>query len=140
MPEATHVSPVTVEWGDCDEAGIVFYPNYFYWFDCAFQQLLRTKELNQKKLRLRFHAVTPLVECNARFRRPASYDDNLSVTATIDSWELKRFRIYYSVTRDGEVVAEGYEVRAWAALQPDGTLRGGPVAPEFKQLFESDGV
>jgi acyl-CoA thioesterase FadM len=32
---------VTVAWGDCDEAGIVFYPNDFYWFDSAFQALLR---------------------------------------------------------------------------------------------------
>ncbi len=32
---------VTVEWGDCDETGIVFYPNYFCWFDCGFQRLLR---------------------------------------------------------------------------------------------------
>ena len=24
---------ITVEWGDCDPAGIVFYPNYFRWFN-----------------------------------------------------------------------------------------------------------
>jgi hypothetical protein len=30
MSEATYRDAVTVEWGDCDEAGIVFYPNYFF--------------------------------------------------------------------------------------------------------------
>jgi acyl-CoA thioesterase FadM len=24
-----------IEWEDCDENGIVFYPNYFYWLDCT---------------------------------------------------------------------------------------------------------
>lgn len=24
---------IRIEWGDCDPAGIVFYPRYFEWFD-----------------------------------------------------------------------------------------------------------
>jgi acyl-CoA thioester hydrolase len=51
----------TVEWGDCDEAGIVFYPNYFYWFDCTYQRWLRKHGLSQRELRRRFKGVTPLV-------------------------------------------------------------------------------
>ena len=26
---------VRVQWGDCDPAGIVFYPRYFEWFDAC---------------------------------------------------------------------------------------------------------
>ncbi len=26
---------ITIEWGDCDPADIVFYPNYFRWFDAS---------------------------------------------------------------------------------------------------------
>ena len=25
----------TVEWGDCDPAGIIFYPTYYRWMDAA---------------------------------------------------------------------------------------------------------
>jgi acyl-CoA thioesterase FadM len=28
---------ILVAWGDCDPAGIVYYPNYFHWFDTIFQ-------------------------------------------------------------------------------------------------------
>ena len=28
-----HSYPIHVGWGDCDPAQIVFYPNYFAWFD-----------------------------------------------------------------------------------------------------------
>ena len=38
-----------VEWGDCDEAGIVCYPNYFYWLDCTFQRWLRSVGLSQRE-------------------------------------------------------------------------------------------
>ncbi len=31
---------VTVEWGDCDPAGIVSYPSYFRWCDQASHRLL----------------------------------------------------------------------------------------------------
>jgi hypothetical protein len=58
----------TIEWGDCDEAGIVFYPNYFYWLDCAFQRLLRSQGLSQRELRRRFGAVTPIVEAHSNSR------------------------------------------------------------------------
>ena len=34
MP-ATHVTQFTVEFGDCDPAGIVWFPNFFRWIDAA---------------------------------------------------------------------------------------------------------
>ena len=30
-----HTTRFTVEFGDCDPAQIVFYPNYFRWMDAA---------------------------------------------------------------------------------------------------------
>jgi YbgC/YbaW family acyl-CoA thioester hydrolase len=68
---------VTIERGDCDEAGIVFYPNYFYWFDCAFQRLLRSRGLSQRELRKRFGTVTPIVHAHCDFKAPARYDSEL---------------------------------------------------------------
>ena len=34
MP-VTHIHPVHVEFGDCDPAQIVYFPNFFRWFDAA---------------------------------------------------------------------------------------------------------
>jgi acyl-CoA thioesterase FadM len=36
-----HRSSFEVQFGDCDPAGIVFYPNYLAWFDAAFGRMLR---------------------------------------------------------------------------------------------------
>ena len=86
-----------VEWGDCDEAGIVFYPNYFYWFDCTFQRMLRSRELGQRQLRSRFGAVTPLVDVGAKFLGPVRYDDVLRIEAAVVDWAERKFRTAYRV-------------------------------------------
>lgn len=130
------IRETVVEFGDCDEAGIVFYPRYFYWFDCAFHGLLRRCDLSQRVLRARFGAVTPLVDAGARFRAPARYDDVLAVTAAVELWEERRFRLRYEVRCGDRLVAEGHEVRAWAVLKPDGGIEGGAVPAEFRALLE----
>jgi YbgC/YbaW family acyl-CoA thioester hydrolase len=125
---------ITVEWGDCDEAGIVFYPNYFYWFDCGFQKLLRSRGLSQRELKRRFGCVTPLVEANAKFLAPVSYDDILHIRARVGEWADRRFRVDYAMEPNGKKAVEGYEVRAWAEMR-DGRLTGLPVNAEFKTLM-----
>lgn len=122
----------TVEWGDCDAAGIVFYPNYFYWLDCTFQRFLRSRGLGQRQTSAQFGAVTPLLDVGLRFRKPVRYDDVLTIEARVAEWEERRFRITYTLAAGGQQVAEGHELRAWAMLTDDG-LKGAAIAPEFKR-------
>lgn len=124
----------TVEWGDCDEAGIVFYPNYFYWLDCTFQRLLRGCGLGQRQLQARFGAVTPLVDVGLKFRAPARYDDVLTVSAAVSEWQERRFRIAYTLTCGETLVAEGHELRAWAVLS-DAGIRGAAVPEDFRSML-----
>lgn len=128
-------SEFTIEFGDCDEAGLVFYPHYFYWFDCAFQRMLRDRGLSQRELRSRFGAVTPIVDVGARFRAPARYDDVLASEASIETWEARRFRISYRLAVRGTPVAEGFEVRAWAVPDGAGGIKGAPIPAEFRELL-----
>jgi YbgC/YbaW family acyl-CoA thioester hydrolase len=125
----------TVEWGDCDEAGIVFYPNYFYWIDCTFHRWLRSKGVSQRDLEARFGAATPLMDAGCNFRASVSYDDELVVTAHVAEWMEKRFRIAYAMSVGGRHVGAGHELRAWAARGPDGRLKTMPVDPEFRRLL-----
>jgi YbgC/YbaW family acyl-CoA thioester hydrolase len=125
----------TIEWGDCDENGIVFYPNYFYWFDCTYQRWLRQYGLSQRELRRRFQSVTPLVDVGAQFVGPARYDDELRIRAEVTEWRERRFRIDYKLSVADVPVASGFEQRAWAALTDTGELRGARVPPEFKEVM-----
>lgn len=126
---------LTVEWGDCDEAGIVFYPNYFYWFDCTYQGMLRSVGLSQRELRSRYGAVTPLVDVGATFRAPVRYDDVIVMTAELDEWAERRLRVRYTARCGERIVATGFELRAWTVLLADGALKGQPIPEDFKALF-----
>ena len=116
----------TVEWGDCDDAGIVFYPNFFYWFDSTFQAMVRSVGLNQREVRSRFGAVTPLVDVGATFKSPVTYDDVITVHAEVEEWAERRFRIAYTVKCGERLVATGFEKRAWAVYTPKVVLRALP--------------
>lgn len=129
----------SIEWGDCDEAGIVFYPNYFYWMDTTFHRWCRSFGINQRTLKSRFGAVTPLVDVGATFRSPASYDDQLTIEASVEEWRDKQFRLSYRLSVGERLIAEGFERRAWAIFE-NGRLRGAPIAPEFRAAMEGGGA
>ena len=125
----------TVEWGDCDEAGIVFYPNYFYWLDCTWQRLLRSRGLSQRELKRRFGVVTPLMDVGCNFTASVTHDDELVIAATITEWMEKRFRVSYTLTVAGRAVATGHELRAWAVAGDGGRLKSAPIDDAFRRLL-----
>lgn len=127
----------TVEWGDCDDAGIVFYPKFFYWFDCTWQAMLRSHNLNQRKIRSQYGAVTPLVDVGATFRSPATYDDVITIQAEITEWASRRLRVEYAITCKDRLIATGFEVRAWAMPLPEGGLKGAAIPVDFRALFQA---
>src|SRR5258708_32521581 len=126
---------ITVEWGDCDEAGVVFYPNYFYWLDCAFQRLLRRQGLSQRELRRRFGAVTPIVQAHCDFKEPARYDAQLEIEGNVPAESERKFRVDYQLVSSGTTVGVGYEVRARAAIDAYGSISGAPLSPEVLGLL-----
>ena len=119
-----------IQYGDCDEVGIVFYPRYFYWMDSAFQGLLRTQGLSQRKLRAMFGtAGTPLVKSTANFISTATYEDVLTVSAGIARWGNSSFEIAYRGSVGGRPVFEGAETRVW--LVPTGAKPKAGAVPSW---------
>jgi len=127
---------VTIAWGDCDEAGIVFYPNYLYWMDSAFNAWLRERGLSQRVLRQRFGALgTPILECGAKFLSPASYDDVLAIEATVAEWRDRSFRVEYRGGAAGRPVFEGFEARVWAVPGGERGMRAAPIPASFREAL-----
>lgn len=126
---------LTVAWGDCDHAGIVFYPTFFYWFDTSYHHFLASRGTNLHDLRERYQAVTPLVDVGATFRSPVTYGDVIQIETEVAEWGERRLRLNYTVKHGERLVATGFEQRAWALYVEGGGMRGGAVPEEFKQLL-----
>jgi len=80
-----HVTRFTVEFGDCDPAQIVFYPNFLRWMDAASLHFFRACGLPPWRELERVEGIvgTPIVDVQARFLAPASYGDLIDVETSI---------------------------------------------------------
>jgi 4-hydroxybenzoyl-CoA thioesterase len=136
----SHVSHFSVEFGDCDPAQIVFYPNYFRWMDAAMLRFFRSCGVpSWKEMEAASGIIgTPLVDASARFVRPASYGDLIDVETTIVVLLGKSFVMRHLIRRDGELLVEGREVRVFARRHPDDPKRiqAVPMPDNIRRLCE----
>jgi YbgC/YbaW family acyl-CoA thioester hydrolase len=126
-----------ITWGDCDSAGIIFYPKYFYFMDVAFQALLRKAGFNHHIIHEQFGARTPIVQADAKFIAPATFEDRLTVDAKIVHWGTKSFRVSYQGSRDGAPIFEGFETRVWATIATDGSITTAAIPLAFKDALSA---
>ncbi|MBL8340872.1 MAG: acyl-CoA thioesterase [Rubrivivax sp.] len=134
----THIHRVLVHWGDCDPAGIVFFPNFNRWMDESSLAFFAACGLPpwRELERTRGIVGTPLLEIHTRFMRPATYGDTIEVHTTIEEWAAKTFRHRHVVKRGDTVLNEGTEVRAFVVRDPaDPTrIKAIPVPEDIKAL------
>jgi 4-hydroxybenzoyl-CoA thioesterase len=132
-----HVTRFTVEFGDCDPAGIVFYPNYFRWMDASTLHFFRAAGLPPWQDLTAATGIigTPIVDVTARFVRTASYGDVIDVATSIPEWRSKSFVFRHIIVRGNDVLVEGSEVRIFARYHPDDNKRiqAVPAPDEFRR-------
>lgn len=121
---------VTVEWGDCDPAGIVYYPAYFRWSDqSTFRLFLKAGLTRDDVTSGQWREGPPLVAAECSFKRASQTGEKLVVESHVERFGRSSFTIRH-VFRDatGEVAAEGTETRIWARKEGDArTLKAVPI-------------
>lgn len=130
---------VTVQWGDCDPANIVFYPNYFAWFDAACHALIGPVWAQKAVLLAELKAQAyPLAEVSARFLRPSKVNEEITFESEIIQWDERRFTVQHRGYRDGDLLIEGREVRFLAAPHPEHAARitAIRIPEEFRKAFQ----
>lgn len=127
-----------VTWGDCDAAGVVFYPRYYAWFDTCTHSLLTHLGLDHHHLREAFGLVgTPLVSSSASFRSSATFGDVLTAISRLVRLGGRSFTVQHQLRIGERVVVEGEEVRVWA-MPGDGpgpSMRAVEPPPAIRQML-----
>jgi 4-hydroxybenzoyl-CoA thioesterase len=134
---------VDVTFGDCDPAGIVFFPNFSRWMDTASLSFFMQcgvppwRELEKT----RGIVGTPLLEINTKFVKSATYGEKLVVTTHVEEWRAKVIVQMHRITRlrtDGgvDLICEGREVRAFVKRDEKDRdrLRAIPVPEDIRAL------
>ncbi|MEX0286273.1 MAG: acyl-CoA thioesterase [Paracoccaceae bacterium] len=125
---------IPVSFGHCDPAGIVFYPNYYRWFDRCFHTFLKDRVGSHKDFCAELGALgLGLMDTGARYPAPATDGDMLRLEMTLAEWGSKTLRLTYNGYVEDRCVVDGFELRG-LFIRSDGRLRAGDMAPVKARL------
>jgi 4-hydroxybenzoyl-CoA thioesterase len=129
---------ISIQWGDCDPAGIVFYPRYFEWFDACTAALFAAAGVSNTAMHKTWGILgIPMVDTRAKFFIPSKFEDELTVESTVLEFRRSSFDVHHRMMKNGELAVEGFETRVWTIRDRDDPerLRSEPVPAEIKALF-----
>lgn len=125
-----------VQWGDADAAGIVFYPNYYRWFDFATHALFRGIGYSVGRM-LDEGMSIPLVESRARYLATLRFDDEVTIVSRIAEIRTRAFAIEHLVYHADVLACEGLEARIWVRVV-EGGIEPQPIPPALRRVLEGE--
>ena len=132
MTSFTFRRQLTIEWGQCDPAGIVFNSRFFEIFDSSSWQLFEAAlGVKPHELAAAFGIMgIPLVDVRANFFKPIKFGDVVDVVSRISEFRRSSFDVEHRLSVDGELAVEGSETRVWAVRNKNDPEKiGGAAIP-----------
>ena len=102
---------VRVRYAETDRMGLLHHANYFVYFEMARTELLRHRGISYREIEDAGHFLV-IVDIDCKFKRPAHYDDLLTVRTTVERVTHVKIVHRYEVFRDGLLLAEGHSTLA----------------------------
>ena len=125
---------VRVPYAHVDQMGVVYYANYLVYFEMARSEMLREAGIPYTELEKR-GVMLPVVEAACEYRKPAHYDDLVTIESCCREFRGTRLRIEYRALRGEELLATGHTVHV--CVSPQGKVLR--PAPELVALTADGG-
>ena len=97
---------IRVRYAETDRMGLLHHANYLVYFEQGRTELLRSQGLAYKDLEDQGFLLV-LTRLQVRYRRPARYDDVLTLRTIVERTSMVKIEHRYELLRDGELLAEG---------------------------------
>lgn len=125
----------TLAWGDCDPAGIIYYPTYYRWMDASTWALVAQAGFPAARMRAE-HCTLPLVDSRCEFLSSPTFGDECEVRSQVSRWGRSSFTVSHEVVLLGEerLLARGSESRVWCQYEagPGSPLRSVRIPDEVR--------
>jgi 4-hydroxybenzoyl-CoA thioesterase len=120
-----NVRELTIEWGQCDPAGIVFNPRFFEIFDASTAFLFAAALGMHKRAMMTTYNMAgfPLVKTQADFKVPAAFGDRIRVDSTVAALRRTSFDVQHRIWKGDVLAVDGFETRVWVIRHPDDPTR-----------------
>jgi acyl-CoA thioester hydrolase len=108
----THESQLRVRYQETDNMGVVYYANYFVWFEVARTEYLRSAGVSYRRLEEK-GAYMMVVEAGCRYRSPARYDDIVKIQTWIPRMKNSSMDFAHKVYIGDRLIATGESVHVF---------------------------
>jgi acyl-CoA thioester hydrolase len=100
---------IRVRYAETDQMGVVYYVNYFTWFEIGRVELCRQIGFEYKKMEIEDDSFLVVAEANCRYKRPARFDDLLTIRTRVIAAQRRTVRFAYEIIlqETGETIATG---------------------------------
>jgi acyl-CoA thioester hydrolase len=103
---------IRVRYAETDQMGIVYYGNYFTWFEVGRVELCRQLGFEYKEMEIEDDSYIVVAEAQCRYKRPARFDDLLTIRTRVVESLRRTIRFGYEVhsQASGDLIATGETV------------------------------
>jgi acyl-CoA thioester hydrolase len=98
---------IRVRYAETDQMGVVYHGNYFTWFEVGRVELCRQLGFEYKSMEAEDDSYIVVAEASCRYRRPARFDDLLTIRTRVVETQRRTIRFGYEILNDSEVIAIG---------------------------------
>jgi acyl-CoA thioester hydrolase len=98
---------IRVRYAETDQMGVVYYGNYFTWFEVGRVELCRQLGFEYKRMEAEDDSYIVVAEASCRYKRPARFDDLLAIRTRVIEAQRRTVRFGYEILNDGELIATG---------------------------------
>jgi acyl-CoA thioester hydrolase len=98
-----------VRYKDTDQMGMVYYGNYFTFFEIGRVEYMRERGVAYKQMEREDDSFIVVAEASCRYLRSARFDDVLRIRTRVSESRRRSIRFAYEILRheDGELLATG---------------------------------
>jgi acyl-CoA thioester hydrolase len=103
---------VRVRYAETDQMGVVYYGNYFTWFEIGRVEFCRQAGFEYKQMEIEDDSFIVVAQASCRYKRPTRFDDLLTVRTRLTGSQRRMIRFGYEIFRQGsdELIATGETV------------------------------
>ena len=139
---AMYWKEITVNWGESDPFGLVYYPRIVAWFNDTEHDFFRTIGFPIDQMIKNDRTTFVMGDIHFRFIGPAAYGDRVATSVTLAKlgertlhWNCKAINAV-----SGALVTEGTATRVYARINEDGTLNSAVIPDKMRKALTGTGL
>ncbi len=133
---------LTVNWGESDPFGLVYFPLMLAWFNDTEHDLLRAIGFPTNKMIAESRSAFVMGDVHFKFIGPAAYGDR--VRTVIQLAKMTRSTLHWDCRAEhstsGELITMGRAIRIHAQIQEDGNIRSIPIPENIRNALSKPGA